>query len=83
MSSRMFSELTFTCGGRNYKKYEEVRVPAVKTGGLTADEHLVKVSEMEEWAQLAFEGYKCAALLLDSLSAQSQNRFTALHVSDQ
>ena len=50
------------CPRRNYKKYEEVRVPAVKTGGLAADEQLVKVSDMEEWAQLAFEGYKCAPL---------------------
>ena len=38
-------------------------MPAVKTGGLAADEQLVKVTDMEEWAQLAFEGYKCAPLL--------------------
>ena len=55
----MVRRSAYTC--RNYKKYEEVRVPAVKTGGLADDEQLVKVSDMEEWAQLAFEGYKCAA----------------------
>lgn len=38
-------------------------MPAIKTGGLAADEQLVKVSAMEEWAQLAFEGYKCALLV--------------------
>ncbi len=63
---------------RNYKKYEEVRVPAIKTGGLAADEQLVKVSEMEEWAQLAFEGYKCAELLLHSFC-----RWWHAYVSDQ
>jgi len=35
-----------------------VRVPAVKTGTLGDDEKLVKIEEMEEWAQLAFQGYK-------------------------
>ena len=55
------ARLCFSC--RNYKKYEEVRVPAVKTGGLAADEQLVQISDMEEWAQLAFEGYKCAPVL--------------------
>ena len=44
---------------RNFKKYEEVHVPAVRTGGLRPDEHLVEISEMEDWAQLAFDGYKC------------------------
>jgi len=33
-------------------------VPAVKTGTPGADESLVKIEEMEEWAQLAFQGYK-------------------------
>ena len=42
---------------RSYKGYEEVRVPAVK-GEVPADEKLVKIEEMEEWAQLAFQGYK-------------------------
>ena len=44
---------------RNFKKYEEVHVPAVRTGGLNPNERLVQISEMEEWAQLAFDGYKC------------------------
>ena len=42
-------------------------MPAAKTGGVAADELLVKVSEMEEWAQLAFEGYKCVTLSLPKL----------------
>ena len=33
-------------------------MPAVKTGTPAADEKLVKIEEMEEWAQLAFQGYK-------------------------
>ena len=64
---------------RNFKKYEEVYVPAIKTGGLAADEQLVRIREMEEWAQLAFEGYKCAtheALLFVS-SPASTCRVTA------
>ena len=35
-------------------------MPAVRTGVLGADEHLVAITEMEDWAQLAFDGYKCA-----------------------
>lgn len=35
-------------------------MPAVRTGGLGAGEKLVQISEMEDWAQLAFDGYKCA-----------------------
>ena len=50
-------------------------MPAIKTGGLAADEQLVKVSEMEEWAQLAFEGYKCALLR----SQPSQLVVTSMH----
>ena len=49
---------------RNFKKYEEVYVPAVRTGGLGAGERLVLISEMEDWAQLAFDGYKCLLFLL-------------------
>ena len=43
---------------RNYKGYEEVTVPAVKSQGPGADEVLVQISELEEWAQLAFQGYQ-------------------------
>ncbi len=43
---------------RSFKGYEEVRVPAVKSGALAADEKLVKIEEMEDWAQPAFQGYK-------------------------
>ena len=43
---------------RSFKGYEEVRVPAVKSGAPAADEKLVLIEEMEEWAQLAFQGYK-------------------------
>lgn len=55
---------------RNFKKYEEVHVPAVRTGGLDPNEHLVQISEMEEWAQLAFDGYKCAYYLTYQLELQ-------------
>jgi hypothetical protein len=37
-------------------------VPAVKTGATAAGEKVVLVEEMEEWAQLAFSGYKCVSL---------------------
>ena len=48
---------------RNFKKYEEVHVPAMRTGSLNPNEHLVQISEMEDWAQLAFDGYKCGHAL--------------------
>ena len=35
-------------------------MPAVKTGVLPPDEMLVRIANMEDWAQLAFDGYKCA-----------------------
>ena len=41
-----------------HKGYEEIHVPAVKTGELLADERLVNISELDDWAQVAFEGYK-------------------------
>ena len=44
---------------RNFKGYEEVRVPAAKTAGAAPGERVVLISEMEDWAQLAFAGYKC------------------------
>lgn len=43
---------------RTFKGYEEVRVPAVKSGSPGADEKLVKIEDMEDWAQPAFQGYK-------------------------
>ena len=45
---------------RGFKGYEEVRVPPVRSGDPEASEHLVQISEMEDWAQLAFAGYKYA-----------------------
>ena len=45
---------------RNHKGYEEVLVPAVKAGAPAAGEVVVRIEQLEEWAQLAFEGYKCA-----------------------
>ncbi len=41
---------------RAYKGYEEVRVPAMRNK--LPDEALVQIADMEEWAQLAFDGYK-------------------------
>lgn len=43
---------------RSFKGYEEVSVPAVKPAAPPAGEELVKISDMEEWAQLPFAGYK-------------------------
>lgn len=48
-----------TC--RSFKGYEEVRVPPLRNGAAAADEKLVLIEEMEEWAQLAFQGYKWAS----------------------
>lgn len=45
---------------RHLKGYEEVKVPAAKKGEPGPGEKMVLVEEMEEWAQLAFSGYKCA-----------------------
>ncbi|KAK9846320.1 hypothetical protein WJX81_001437 [Elliptochloris bilobata] len=41
-----------------HKGYEEVLVPAVKAGVGAAGEVLVRIDELEDWVQLAFEGYK-------------------------
>ena len=41
-----------------FKGYEEVRVPAVSSAKPGEDEKLVKIEELEDWAQLAFQGYK-------------------------
>jgi len=42
-----------------YKGYEEVKVPPAKGGGLKPGEVLVDIADLPDWAQLAFEGYKC------------------------
>jgi hypothetical protein len=42
---------------RTYKGYEEVLVPAVKPAAPPPGEHLVRIDELPEWAQLAFGGY--------------------------
>ena len=43
---------------RSFKGYEEVVVPAVRPAAAPAGEELVRITDMEEWAQLAFAGYK-------------------------
>lgn len=43
---------------RSFKGYEEVVVPAVRPALAPAGEELVRITDMEEWAQLAFAGYK-------------------------
>ena len=42
---------------KKFKDYEEVYIPARKPDGAN-EEPRVQISEMEEWAQLAFKGYK-------------------------
>lgn len=39
-------------------------MPAVKAGVPGAGEQLVHIDELGAWAQLAFEGYKCAPAML-------------------
>eukprot|EP00850_Spirogloea_muscicola_P016834 SM000140S00583 [mRNA] locus=s140:13532:28767:- [translate_table: standard] len=41
-----------------FKGYEEVHVPPTPVAPLGANEHLVKIAELEDFAQKAFEGYK-------------------------
>ncbi|XP_024368754.1 DExH-box ATP-dependent RNA helicase DExH14 isoform X1 [Physcomitrium patens] len=41
-----------------FKGYEEVRVPAIVTAALKPNEKLIKIGELPNFAQLAFEGYK-------------------------
>ncbi|KAL3683377.1 hypothetical protein R1sor_001399 [Riccia sorocarpa] len=43
---------------KSYKGYEEVRVPATPVAPVKPDERLVAISELDDFAQLAFEGYK-------------------------
>ena len=40
-----------------YKGYEEVHVPAIATGIRPPGERSVRIEELPDWAQLAFEGY--------------------------
>lgn len=47
-------------GFRNYKGYEEVRVPGIRHK--LPDEAMVQVASMPDWAQLAFHGYKYGTL---------------------
>jgi hypothetical protein len=46
------------CVCRSMKGYEEVSVPAVRPAAPPPGEELIKITDMEEWAQLAFAGYK-------------------------
>eukprot|EP00798_Chlamydomonas_sp_ICE-L_P004885 gene4887-34650_t len=43
---------------KTFKGYEEVKVPARPKAPPPAEGELVMISELEEWAQLAFKGYK-------------------------
>ncbi|KAL0039926.1 hypothetical protein WJX77_011783 [Trebouxia sp. C0004] len=43
---------------KSMKGYEEVSVPAVRPAAPPPGEELIKITDMEEWAQLAFAGYK-------------------------
>eukprot|EP00803_Ostreobium_quekettii_P005866 evm.model.scf_17.6 EVM.evm.TU.scf_17.6 scf_17:76728-98390(+) len=40
-----------------HKGYEEVRVPPVRVPAVES-EHFISIEEFEDWAQLAFQGYK-------------------------
>ncbi|KAH6557100.1 hypothetical protein KP509_1Z134800 [Ceratopteris richardii] len=41
-----------------FKGYEEVRVPATPTAQLMPGEQLIKIAELDDFAQTAFEGYE-------------------------
>lgn len=43
-------------------------MPAVKAGAPAAGEVVVRIDQLEDWAQLAFEGYKCAPASLSGRS---------------
>jgi activating signal cointegrator complex subunit 3 len=43
---------------KSHKGYEEVSVPATPTAEMLPNERLIKIEEMDDFAQLAFEGYK-------------------------
>ncbi|MFS7941842.1 putative RNA helicase [Helianthus anomalus] len=58
------------------KGYEEVHVPALKPGPLSADDKLVKISAMPDWARKAFDG------LTELNRVQSKVYETALFKSD-
>ena len=54
-------QLLIKCmGHRAHKGYEEVKVPA-QASGSKADEKLVMIDELDDWAQVAFQGYKYAS----------------------
>lgn len=52
----MHSELLST--NRSYEGYEEVKIPARKPDAMSKDERIVSIEELDDWAQLAFQGYK-------------------------
>lgn len=41
-----------------YKGYEEIRVPAAKKSEMKPGERLVPISDLDDWAQVAFKGYQ-------------------------
>ncbi|GIL81339.1 hypothetical protein Vretifemale_10405, partial [Volvox reticuliferus] len=43
---------------KTYKGYEEVLVPAAPKAPPPAENELVRITDLDEWAQLAFPGYK-------------------------
>ena len=47
-----------SCSRRTYKGYEEVKVPAAPRAPPPAEGELVAIDSLEDWAQLAFQGYK-------------------------
>ena len=49
-----------SAGHRMHKGYEEITVPAVKQASMGDNETLVAIATLPEWAQTAFQGYKCA-----------------------
>ena len=42
---------------KTFKKYEEIHVPPAAKAPKPSPDELVAISDMPEWAQLAFEGY--------------------------
>lgn len=43
---------------RSYQGYEEVKIPAREPDAMSKDERIVAIEELDDWAQLAFQGYK-------------------------
>src|SRR5690606_28842601 len=59
---RLMSNKTCTLPPGSFRKqkkgYEEVHVSALKIPPMDANEKLVNIKDMREWAQIAFEGMK-------------------------